>query len=203
MNNKKTYTNIKHVTWMPCFLLKIQGKLDSRKGNSVAEARIDKLKDRCAAIENKECLNTEKALFVVRKQAAAALAALSSAKANASRVSEHHNPSNTYEIRENQRLASRKRASENEAASQLTNLYQVREIVTHGDTNLAERILKTRKKALVKIDAYVKGLRAGELPSFEPDLDFCDDASSEYHSRHNEIDNAIRRLASYEKEVVA
>ena len=203
MKSKKPYSNIKHVTWMPCFLLKLQGKLDSRKGKAVAEARIDKLKDRCAAIENKECLITEKALFGVRKQAAAAFAALSSGKANVSRVSTHNNPSNTYEIRENQRLASKKRASENEAAAQLTNLYQIREIVTHGDTNLAERILKTRKKALVKIDAYVKGLRSGKLPLFEPDLDFCDDASSEYHSRHNEIDNAVRRYANYEKEVAA
>ena len=203
MTRKKQHRKIKSVTKMPCFILKLQGKLDSRKGDSVATARIAKLKDRCAAIENLECLEMEYSLFGAREQAAETLSALDNTKKDIPIKSEPMSPLDVHKLREEAKKAQKKRESQAKAAELLKRLYQIREILTHGDAELEERILKIRKKALVKIDAYVKGLRSSKLPDFEPDIMFCNDASSTYHAQHSALDNKICQIASYEEEQIA
>ena len=45
---------IKRITLMPGFLLKIKGKLDSGKGETIPNAYIHKMLSCCAGIENSE-----------------------------------------------------------------------------------------------------------------------------------------------------
>lgn len=197
---RKRKKRIRSVTHMPCFILKLQGLLDSRKGETVAAARIERMKDRCAAIENLECLEFEDRLFEVRMQASDSLACLSRSKKDAVRDPGEKAPANVHEMRAQSRREARRRGSEANAAEQLRKLYQYREILTRGETDLEERILKTRNKALVKIDAYVKGLRSGKLPGYEPDLTFSDAACSTYRAKHAAMREMIIKIASYGEE---
>lgn len=69
MNRRK----VKSVTWMPGFILKFKGRLDSRKGEGVCNEYICQLYKKLAAMEVTEAVASENLLFEVRKRAAVIL----------------------------------------------------------------------------------------------------------------------------------
>lgn len=69
MNRRK----VKSVTRMPGFILKLKGRLDSRKGEGVCNEYICQLYKKLAAMEVTEAVASENLLFEARKRAAVIL----------------------------------------------------------------------------------------------------------------------------------
>lgn len=69
MNSRK----VKSVTWIPGFVLKLKGRLDSRRGEGVCNEYICQLYKKLAAMEVNEVVAVENLLFDARKLAAVIL----------------------------------------------------------------------------------------------------------------------------------
>ena len=64
---------VRSVTWMPGFILKFKGRLDSRKGGGVCNGYICQLYRKLAVLEVDEVIVVENLLFHTRKKAAVIL----------------------------------------------------------------------------------------------------------------------------------
>lgn len=204
----KMKNNLKHdigkkigtVTLMPTFLLGLQGWLDSKKGEkSIPDARVEGMLNRCMAIEKREALIIESRYEAVRKEGARALSKISNCKANEAFIPNVSNDGSPYAIRSIARNEAKRAYAKAEAEQAKIKLVEIKESLIHADTVLSERIRRTREKALkVKIAAYVKGIRKGELPDYTPDLEMVDDAYRIYINKHQEGDkfifDAVREL---------
>ena len=60
---------IRNVTVLPAFLLKLMGRYHAGRDIAVAEAYIQKLREKCITLENREVLAAEKILFNARTEA--------------------------------------------------------------------------------------------------------------------------------------
>lgn len=195
MNNStkfKSGEKICAVTKMPNFLLKIKGKLDSRKGSSVPDAYIDKLKRKCESIENIEVITAENILVGDRKNAAVAvcnIAESQKALENKPAKTEGNSPK---AIRENRRRANQISSTESSIKSGHSALINAFQNIVSTETVLKERITNTRKKTSEKINVYVSGVRSWKLKEYSPDFDFLDDAFETYKNSHFEEDKIIR-----------
>ena len=119
MSKKKAENSrIKSVTIMPCFLLKLQGRLDSRKGESIAQAHIDKLKDKCSQFESEEYKSAENVLAGTRANASEALEKLRKSRRNEEKVPDKENAKTVYQLREYQRISAEKKRIQAEAEAQ-------------------------------------------------------------------------------------
>lgn len=187
---------IKSVTWMPSFMLGFKGWLDSRDGErSVPDAIIEGMKNKCMAIEKREALIIESRYESVRKEGSRALSKITFNKAIEDEIPEPEDNS-PYKIRAAARNEVKRAAAKAEAEQAKLTLLEVKESLVHADTVLSERIRRTREKALmVKIAAYVKGVRKGKLPDYEPDLELKDDAYSIYINKHKSGDALIFNTA--------
>ncbi len=181
------------VTRMPAFLLGIQGFLDSCKGEkSIPDARIEGMKNKCMAIEKREALMIESRYEPVRKEGTRALSAFLGNKEDANDASATKNDGSPYAIRSNARNEARIAGKRAEAEQAKIKLFEVKESLVHADTVLSERIRRTREKALnTKISAYIKGVRKGKIPDYNPDLKLTDDAYNIYIEKHKQGDDAI------------
>ena len=200
MKNTKQFKEgkkIKAVIKLPNFLLKIKGRLDSRKGKTVADAFIGKLKDKCAAIENKESITAEEMLFNDRKNGAVKLSVMSEVSSKLSQNARDSSLSGVAAIRENRRNESKQRNNESMLSSCIEQLNIINENIINIDTILDERITKTRKKASEKINVYISGLRAGRLKDYEGNFEFNDDARTIYHKKHESGDALIREAVRF------
>lgn len=190
---------ISSVTLMPTFLLGLQGWFDSRKGEeSIPDARVEGMKNKCMAIEKREALLIESRYEPVRKEGARALLMISNCKANESFFPAISDDSSPYAIRSNARNEAKRASVKADAEQAKIKLFDVKESLIHADTVLSERIRRTREKAFkVKIAAYVKGVRKGKIPDYNPDLEIADDAYSIYISKHKKGDDLIFNTAEY------
>lgn len=182
---------IRKVTLLPNFVLTLQGKLDSKKGITVADAKINKMKNKCSAIENLECLSMENILFPVRTDGYSLMAKHASSIKALNAVPENTTDSSPSGIRLNNKYESKRQQAQFDIESTQKALYRIREELVKGDTVLNERISKTRNKASIKINAYVKGLRSAKLPEYIANNNYSDSACTIYLERHTEGDNAI------------
>lgn len=174
------------VTHMPTFMLGLQGWFDSRKGERlIPDARVEGMKNKCTALEKREALIIESRCEPVRKKGLRALSKIFSCKEYENSIHGKVDDTSPYAIRAN----ARSRAKREEAK---TILLEVKESLVHADIVLSERIRKTREKAFkVKIAAYIKGVRKGKIPDYNPNLDLVDDAYSIYIDKHKLSDEAI------------
>lgn len=188
---------ISSVTLMPTFLLGLQGWLDSRKSEkSIPDARVEGMKNKCLANEKREALLIESRYEPIRKEGMKALSKISNCKANESSIPAISNDSSPYAIRSNSRNEAKRASAKADAEQAKIKLLDVKESLIHADTVLSERIRRTREKALkVKIAAYVKGVRKGKIPDYNPNLDMVDDAYSIYISKHKQGDDLIFNAA--------
>ncbi len=182
------------VTIMPNFLLKFKGKLDSKRGSTVPDAYIDKLKRKCEAIENKEAITAEGILSVDRKSAAVAIYNVSEKRKYLDNKPEIKENTSAKAIRENRRRASQIISAESSIESGYTTLCNVNQNIVNIDTILDERITKTRKKASEKINVYISGVRSGKLKDYSADFEFLNDAYEIYQQKHSEDDDKIRQI---------
>lgn len=196
MNNLKAFKKgkkIKSATKLPNFILKIKGKFDSRKGKTVPDAYIDKLKSKCESIENNEAIVAEEILFEDRKNGAVCISNISEVKAKLSSQSDTSSLSGAAAIRENRR----KNAEMSGNAAKINNCIQqlngINEHIINIDTILDERITRLRKKSHEKINVYISGVRSGKLKDYECDFEFSNDAQTIYRKKHEKGDELIRK----------
>lgn len=197
MNNVDKFKNckgLKPVTRMPNCLLKFKGKRDSRRGSTVADAYIDKLKRKCEAIENIEAITAEGILSNDRKRASVSIYDISKQQKFLDNKPEMKENTSAKAIRENRQKASRISSARLSIESGYTTLFNVYQNIVNIDTVLDERITKNRKKTLEKINVYISGVRSGKLKDYSTDFEFLDDAYEIYQQKHSEADEKIRQI---------
>lgn len=208
MRNK----NLKHdtgkqigtVTRLPNFILGIQGWLDGRKGvSSVPNARVEAMKNKCVALEKREALIIETRYESERKEGAEAILKLANCKAKDTKETFGNCENSPYAIRAQARAQAKVNQDLAFAEEAKNKLSRVKESLIHADTVLSERIQRTREKALnVKIASYIRGVRKGGIPDYNPDMTLSDDAYSIYISKHEHGDMAIMNaVKEFSKEV--
>lgn len=197
MNNVTKFRNgkrLKPVTRMPDCLLEFKGKMDSKRGGTVADAYIDKLKRKCEAIENVEAITAEGILSDDRKRSSAAIYNISEKQKFLENKPEMKESTSAKAIRENRRTAGQISSAQSSIESGYTTLLNVYQNIVNIDTVLDERITKNRKKALEKVNVYIAGVRSGKLKDYNADFEFLNDAYEIYKQKHSEDDERIRAI---------
>ena len=197
MNNVDKFRNgkgLKPVTRMPNWLLKFKGKLDSKRGSTVADAYIDKLKRKCEAIENVEAITAEGILSDDRKRSSIAIYNIFEKQRFLDNKPEIKENTSAKTIRENRRTAGQISSAKSSIESGYTTLFNVYHNIVNIDTVLDERITKNRKKALEKVNVYISGVRSGKLKDYNADFEFLNDAYEIYKQKHSEDDERIRAI---------
>ena len=199
MNNKyPSSEKMPTITKAPGICLSLMGRMDSKKGESVAQAHVDRYLDKCAKIECGEYEAAESAIAHIRQDASVALGKLVDTGDAKSDDHKNFNGEDVYQIREHLKRQRRKRQAKTERDAAREMLYRLRPEIIRTNTLLSERVTALRKDTASKIDIYVKGLRKGGL-EFEPDLSFSNAACEKYHADNDAIDNAVERMAYYEE----
>ena len=197
MNNVDKFRNgkgLKPVTRMPNCLLKFKGKRDSKRGSTVADAYIDKLKRKCEAIENVEAITAEGILSDDRKRSSIAIYNIFEKQRFLDNKPEIKENTSAKTIRENRRTAGQISSAKSSIESGYTTLFNVYQNIVNIDTVLDERITKNRKKALEKVNVYISGVRSGKLKDYNADFEFLNDAYEIYKQKHSEDDERIRAI---------
>lgn len=190
----KNGKGLKPVTRMPNWLLKFKGKLDSKRGSTVADAYIDKLKRKCEAIENVEAITAEGILSDDRKRSSIAIYNIFEKQRFLDNKPEIKENTSAKTIRENRRTAGQISSAKSSIESGYTTLFNVYQNIVNIDTVLDERITKNRKKALEKVNVYISGVRSGKLKDYNADFEFLNDAYEIYKQKHSEDDERIRAI---------
>lgn len=194
INKFKNGKGLKPVTRLPNCLLKFKGKLDSKRGSTVADAYIDKLKRKCEAIENVEAITAEGLLSDDRKRSAVAIYNISEKQKFLDNKPGMKDNTSAKAIRENRRTGGQIRSAQSSIESGYTTLFNVYQNIVNIDTVLDERITKNRKKALEKVNVYISGVRSGKLKDYHADFGFLNDAYEIYKQKHFEDDERIRKI---------
>ena len=195
MKNYELGQKTKNVTIMPDFILKLIGKLDARKGIGVAEAHLRRYLDKCESIEHEECLVAEKFLKSTRNDGAQQLAIISKQSKIIPEMPGSVEEKHAWDVLENRRRAQAVSNAHSAVENARARLYEINEKIVNGGTILDERISRIRKRAGAKMDAYLKGLRAGGLHEFDPEIDYSDNPRVLYYEKHRRLDKAIENTA--------
>ena len=183
---------IKRVTLLPGFILKWKGKLDSRKGEQIPNAFVQKMLSCCAGNENAEVIHTESMLDMDRKNASAAITSIACKKRLLDSIPKEVPEDSPYAIREN----NRNRKASKEMLANISQHYEalsvIQERITDIHTVLDERVERTRNMGMCSINKYIEGVRSGKLPEYDPEINFFDNAVFVYLRRHEEGDKKIR-----------
>lgn len=197
MNNVDKFKNgkgLKPVTRMPDCLLKFKGKRDSKRGSTIADAYIDKLKRKCEAIENVEAITAEGILSDDRKRSAVAIYNISEKQKFLDNKPEMKENISAKAIRENRRTAGQISSAKSSIEAGYATLFNVYQNIVNIDTVLDERITKNRKKTLEKVNVYISGVRSGKLKDYNADFEFLNDAYEIYKQKHSEDNERIRAI---------
>lgn len=195
--------NVKDVTILPNFILKFLGRIDAHKGEDVALAHIDRYLEKCTSIEDGECLISEEFLKKVRSEGAANLNIIENTSKEIPNMPGDIAAEHAWDMLENRRRANNKANAQNSVRAARSRLYEINEEIINGTSILDQRIAKIRKRAASKMAAYIKGVRAGGITSFNPDISFSETVVEKYYKKHKR-DRAIAAVAvisDYEEEV--
>ena len=170
----------------------IKRKFDSRKGEQIPNAYIQKMLSCCAGNENAEVIYTESMLTDDRKSASAAITGIACKKRLLESIPKEAPEDSPYNIRENNR---NRKASE-EMLADIDKHYEalsvIQEHISDIHTVLDERVERTRNMGMCSINKYIEGVRSGKLPEYDPEITFFDNAVFVYLRRHEEGDKKIR-----------
>lgn len=202
MSNKtKNFTNTssyeKKACRMPAWILKLKGRIDSRKGKGVCDEFLLKLAKKEATLEANATICAENALNSTRKAGASAIVKLSDKKMYIKNAPITEKSTSPQSIRANR--ASNAQLSSNKGAAKIAmeELSQINETIIYIDTILEERIEKIRNHTSEKCHAYISGVRAGKMPDYEsPIREYANNALEIYHNKHNELDEKIHAIVS-------
>ena len=194
-NDIRKYRKVKSVTWMPIWALKLKGRWDSAHGEGVCDGYINCLNRKRAFLEGDEVIAVENELFHARKEAAVILSGLSEQKLQLLELPEQKAGDSVEVIRENRKNADRQGAARAKIKNSIENLTMIDETIIHVESVLDERIHMIRSNMREKVNAYMIGIRCGELKDYTEQASEFDDTSRElYKSKHEELDCKIREI---------
>lgn len=193
MKTKKR--RIRRVTLLPGWVLRLKGRIHARYGASVVSAYIGRLLRKLCSLEDREVLETEKALYPTRDTAANCLTTISR-EANALSQMPDAVPENSdIAIRTNQRNAAAVETHKNTISACTRTITSANELIINGVTILEGRIATMRAKTEEKILQYIAGVRK-KLPDYTFDLNAEENTAVDiYVANHRVLDNAISKLA--------
>lgn len=196
-NYMKNPKKVGKVIRTPGFILRIQGKMDSKKGKGVCDEYIQSVVRKLASMEGDEVIQAENALHDVRKEAAVILAEFSEKKEALSEIPENTGEKTVEIIRDNRRKSTRRRDAVNRMKEAMNKLTTINEQIINTNTVLDERINKLRNNAAEKLHAYIAGIRCGSLKDYTFELsDASDDARQIYLEKHEMLDKKIRDIVN-------
>lgn len=185
---------IQPVTRVPGIFLRIKGKLDSRRGQGVCDAYIEKLRSKLSAIESREVTCAENELFDSRKEAAVILTNFSEKKRKLQEIPQETNGISIEEIRADRKNAKKREATKTDIHRALESLASINETIVNVDTILEERIYRARNHTDAKIRMYMEGVRSGKQKDYCM-TDPADDLAREaYYQKHQMLDEKIREM---------
>lgn len=188
---------MKSVTFLPCWILTMKGKMDSRKSNGVCDEYIHSLLKKLAVMEAEEVVDVEKALFNVRKEAAAILSELSEKKEELSKIPNCINERSAEVIRNNRKNAEHREEVRKSLKKAFEKLTSLNEQIISVNTVLDERITKRRNNASEKIHAYIVGVKSGDLTDYTFHINEVDDQARQiYLIKHEILDKKIRDMVN-------
>ena len=194
-NYMKNPKKVGKVIRTPGFILRIQGKMDSKKGKGVCDEYIQSVVRKLASMEGDEVIQAENALHDVRKEAAVILAEFSEKKEDLSEIPENTGGKTVEEIRDNRRKSTRRKDAANRLKEAMNKLTTINEQIINTNTVLDERINKLRNNAAEKLHAYIAGIRCGSLTDYTFELsENDDDARQIYLEKHEMLDKKIRDI---------
>lgn len=164
-------------TYLPGFILRIKGKLDSRKGEIAVTAFKKRLIRQVYMLENKEYILAEQLLKDSRKEAAKALFTLgytSLIEDDKSKISLQKNL-----------------AKSNSCAEATNKVIEVSETISHVHSVFEERSQKIRNYNDAKLQQYFSGVTLKIDLSYE----YNNEAKERYMKHHKRIDEAITKYA--------
>lgn len=196
-NYMKNPKKVGKVIRTPGFILRIQGKMDSKKGKGVCDEYIQSVVRKLASMEGDEVIQAENALHDVRKEAAVILAEFSEKKEALSEIPENTGGKTVEEIRDNRRKSTRRKDAANRLKEAMNKLTTINEQIINTNTVLDERINKLRNNAAEKLHAYIAGIRCGSLTDYTFELsETDDDARQIYLEKHEMLDKKIREIVN-------
>ena len=179
IENYKKGKQCRKVTHLPNFILKIKGKLDVSRKESIAHTYINGLYDECLVIEAYEVSKAEKLLQDYRKEG---LSHFYKVKHYA-----------FYTINLSKKDPTEKQREHKEFRASMERLYAIHKIIEGVNTALEQRILDMRTHCSRKIDAYTRGIKSVS-PDFYPVTYYYEKSVDEYLSKHKATDYAIARF---------
>lgn len=197
MNAFRTGKGIGNVTILPMFVLKIKGKADAKKGETVVAEYTKKLLIKCSACENKEVLKAEQLLFHSRSEAVKIMATLFKDKDDLRGIPAPKPEKNSIDIRSNRRNAGNRALTIHTINTKYETLGHINELIIDVNTCLEQRILKTRAKAKVKISAYLYGVKQQAGFNYNDETSFDDAAVKKYNLKHEDCDEAVKKAVAY------
>lgn len=188
---------IRKITNLPDFVLKILGAFDARDGTTdIAEERIRGYLKRADALVEKEILISSKRALKPRQAGAKLLIRLSEDKENRGCISWRDSPVSPYDIRYNRCSSSAAISFESNIELHKKKLSDVNEKLVQLSDVLDIRIDKTCDKAIVKMSAYIRGVRK-KVDDFDPELVFSQTAYNEYVAKHKKGDTDIAEKGGF------
>ena len=181
----------KKVTNLPCFILKIKGRLDAKHDDGVCNEYVTRLHKKLSAIESEEVVIAEKILFPYRKEAAVILSNFDDFKKNLEEIPAMIDENSIDSIRENKRNMLKRNSIKQNIKKSIERLTIIYETIININTVLDEQIHKTEKMSEVKIKAYVSGIRYVRNDEYSVPQKLENIAVEIYHDRHEVLDNRI------------
>ncbi len=155
---------IRSAVCTPSFILKMKGRNDAQKGSAVVDTYVSKMLHQLAVIETKEVITAETVLSHFKKKAVYSLKMLQDYPVDDPR----------YVRAEN-------------------SIEDISEEIQTIETTLYERISKAKKKALVKKDSYLSGVREA-LPAYKDVSQLCKEPITLYETSHKALNDQIKAV---------
>ncbi len=162
MKNKSNYLkNVKKtpaVTLMPCWMLKMKGRMDAKKGKDVCDVAIFRMQRKVCVMESNEGLDVKEVLKEPRKEAILILHKLDTCKEEMKYLSMAPAGGDARIELENLRKAERSGTLNIEYISMLERLVVIHEEIVQVNAMYEERISKLRAQMDEKVQAYCMGV---------------------------------------------
>ena len=165
-------------TVLPGFILRIKGRIDSRKGANAVETFIRRMIHKVYVLENQEYMFADKCLKVDRNEAANALSVLGEKSVETppdSKVAQQHHKN----------IA----AKRSQASARIIDAY---EHLCHIHALVEEHCMRIRNYNDAKLQQYFSGVTV----DFNKDYAYSDEAKDRYLDHHKACDTAVREFAS-------
>ena len=185
--------NIKAVTRMPGWMMKMKGWMDSFKGESVCDKYIERLNKKMASQAAKEDIAAENDLFLLRKEASFLILQFREQQKKMGMIPKDKAGDSVDIIRENRRNGAAYRTARAEMQETVKQMTDIDETINHIETVRNIRIARMETLREEKIAAYVSGVRCGKIKKYSPPESRYDDSARHLcREKHDTLEHQMQ-----------